>query len=66
VGGRKSLHNEGNQVKENEIGGTCSIHGRHEKCIQNFSRIIEERKSTRGRGKLVLTKLDVRTWTRVI
>jgi len=23
-------------VKQDEIGGTCSKHGRNEKCIQNF------------------------------
>jgi hypothetical protein len=26
----------GDQVKEDEMGGACSMHGRCEKCIQNF------------------------------
>jgi hypothetical protein len=27
---------KGNQIKENEVNRTCSMHG-YEKCIQNFS-----------------------------
>jgi hypothetical protein len=27
-----------NQMKENEMSGACSTHGRVEKCIKNFSR----------------------------
>jgi hypothetical protein len=28
----------GGKIKENEIGGTCSMRGRNEKCVQNFGR----------------------------
>jgi len=27
---------QGDQIKEDEMGGACSMHGRHEKFIQNF------------------------------
>jgi hypothetical protein len=47
TGERKKLHNEElhtlysslniiKQIKENEVGGTCGIHGRVEECIQGF------------------------------
>jgi hypothetical protein len=51
AGGWRRLHNEelsqlvrfvkwfnGHQAKEDEMGGTCSTHGKYEKCVQNFGR----------------------------
>jgi hypothetical protein len=30
------LHSEGDQFKESEMSGACSMHGRDRKCAQNF------------------------------
>jgi len=38
----------GDQIKEDEIGGAWSKHGKYEKCIQNFDR-KSEGKSPVGR-----------------
>jgi len=47
VGGAwRRLHNElhnlyvspNDQIKEDEMGGACSTHGKNEKCIQYFGR----------------------------
>jgi hypothetical protein len=27
---------QANQIKENEVGGTCGSHGRGEECVQGF------------------------------
>jgi len=35
------------QIKEDEMGGTCSTHRRYEKCIQTFSRKTWRGESTR-------------------
>jgi hypothetical protein len=44
----KKVHNEGtsqffssrvitgDQIKKDEVGGTCSTYGRHEKCVQEL------------------------------
>jgi hypothetical protein len=44
-------------MEEGGIGGTCSMHGRDEKCIQNFHR-KPEGKRTLGRlrvdGRIIL------------
>jgi hypothetical protein len=47
AGGWRTLNNEkfqnlyaspnwGDQVKQDEMGGACSMHGRYNKCVQNF------------------------------
>jgi hypothetical protein len=59
-GGCRTLHNEelhnlyaspkyysGDQMKEDEIGGTCSTHGTADKCIQRFGRKTQRDEITR-------------------
>jgi cobalamin biosynthesis Mg chelatase CobN len=36
----KTVMNLRDQVKEDEMGGACSMHGRDEKFIRNFNRKI--------------------------
>jgi hypothetical protein len=31
-----SLHQMGDQIKEDEMGGACSMYGKVEKWVQNF------------------------------
>jgi hypothetical protein len=33
----------GNEIEGDEVGGTCSTHGKYEKCIQNFGRNLKRR-----------------------
>jgi len=40
----------GDQVKGNEKGGSCSMHGRHEKYIQNFGLKTEGKRPLRRLG----------------
>jgi hypothetical protein len=60
AGGWRILHNEElhdlyaspnavrvHQIKENEIGGACSMHGIDGKCIQNFGRKTRREETTR-------------------
>jgi hypothetical protein len=30
--------NEGDEIKDTEMGAACSTHGSYEKCVQHFSR----------------------------
>jgi hypothetical protein len=32
------------QIKEGEMGGACSTHVSHNKCINNFSREVEKKR----------------------
>jgi len=33
-----TLHTQVDQIKKNQFSGTCRMHGRDVKCIQNFGR----------------------------
>jgi hypothetical protein len=35
-----------NQIKENEVGGTCGVHGTGEKCVQGFGGIARRKETT--------------------
>jgi hypothetical protein len=35
-----------NQIKENEVGGTCGTHGRGEECVQGFDGKARRKKTT--------------------
>jgi hypothetical protein len=42
----EKLHRQGGQIKETEVGGTCSTHGRGEKCAQKFHRETRRKETT--------------------
>jgi hypothetical protein len=52
----------GNQIKEDEIGETCSAHGRREKCIQNFCR-KPEGKRRQDKLEWILEESNGKMWT---
>jgi hypothetical protein len=35
------------QIKDNEVGGTCRMHGRGEEIVQGFSRKARRKETTR-------------------
>jgi hypothetical protein len=57
AGGWRRLHNEelhnlyasrnkGAQIREDEMGGACNTHGRHEKLTWNFGRKTRRKETT--------------------